>query len=225
MGTDGEGNDAGCLYGCPLNCKYCINNFCHETDNVFDSYRIPEALTRLMNWSRSWHRMKFIFWCLTGVTFGGGEPLQQAGDSSKKYADKHPQMENENRNVTVRAAGKRRFAYGLVGWMDYWHKKHRMKSIKNIRAQAIDSSWPIWKNCFRLSMRKRFVVRVPHIPRFNTDEDVRQSIHVFRTEGRSAHRWVWLSCGRYRRRFPILKGLKFQGNRYEIFDYWRSSFF
>ncbi len=37
MGTDGKGvSTLVTFFGCPLHCKYCINNFCHEADNAFD---------------------------------------------------------------------------------------------------------------------------------------------------------------------------------------------
>lgn len=36
MATDGQGvSTLVAFFDCPLKCKYCINNSCHDTNNVF----------------------------------------------------------------------------------------------------------------------------------------------------------------------------------------------
>ena len=70
MGTDGNGiTTLVTFYGCPLNCRYCLNPQCHriitddaylQSDDVYDIVSKDE-----------------LYYLATGggVTFGGGEPL------------------------------------------------------------------------------------------------------------------------------------------------------
>lgn len=72
MGTDGDGiTTLVGFYGCPLHCKYCINNHCHATNS--DSIITSKDL---------YNRVKIdqLYFKATGggLTFGGGEPLLNA---------------------------------------------------------------------------------------------------------------------------------------------------
>ena len=78
MATDGQGvSTLVAFFDCPLECKYCINNSCHDTNNVFSSapravYKPKELLEVL--------KKDEIYYLMTGggVVFGGGEPLLQS---------------------------------------------------------------------------------------------------------------------------------------------------
>ena len=78
MGTDGKGvTTLVTFFNCPLNCKYCINDFCHGSGTRFDrtprySYSARELLKTLGK--------DEIYYLMSGggVTFGGGEPLLQS---------------------------------------------------------------------------------------------------------------------------------------------------
>jgi len=73
MGTDGAGvSTLVTFFGCPLQCKYCANWFCHENETPRISYT-PEALVSSL-------MQDDIYFKMTGggVVFGGGEPLLQA---------------------------------------------------------------------------------------------------------------------------------------------------
>lgn len=72
MGTDGDGiTTLVGFYGCPLRCKYCINDRCHisESDSAVTSADL-------------YNRVKIdqLYFKATGggLTFGGGEPLLNA---------------------------------------------------------------------------------------------------------------------------------------------------
>lgn len=73
MGTDGKGVTmlVG-FYGCPLDCKYCINKHCHDDETVRGDYTADE-LVEILSIDEIYYRMTG-----GGVTFGGGEPLMQA---------------------------------------------------------------------------------------------------------------------------------------------------
>lgn len=72
MGTDGGGvTTLVGFYGCPLRCKYCINDRCHTSES--DSAMASADL---------YNRVKIdqLYFKATGggLTFGGGEPLLNA---------------------------------------------------------------------------------------------------------------------------------------------------
>lgn len=73
MGSDGKGvSTLVTFWGCPLHCKYCINDFCH--DEKLRCIRIsPEKLYERLVVDDIYYRMS-----QGGIVFGGGEPLLQS---------------------------------------------------------------------------------------------------------------------------------------------------
>lgn len=72
MGTDGEGvSTLVTLHGCPLSCKYCINDYCHDKFCERGAYT-PEALVEVLKKDNIYFKMSG-----GGIVFGGGEPLLQ----------------------------------------------------------------------------------------------------------------------------------------------------
>jgi len=72
MGTDGEGiTTLVGFYGCPLQCKYCLNSHCHiynpqaeiTTEDLYNRVKIDQLYFKATG---------------GGITFGGGEPLLNA---------------------------------------------------------------------------------------------------------------------------------------------------
>ena len=73
MGSDGEGiRTLIGFYGCPLQCKYCINRKCHDRNTIRANYT-PEELIEVLSIDEPYFLMTN-----GGITFGGGEPLLQA---------------------------------------------------------------------------------------------------------------------------------------------------
>lgn len=73
MGTDGKGiSTLITFYGCPLNCKYCLNPQC-KSENIPCTYIEPKDLVNLL-------MVDDIYFQSTGggIVFGGGEPLLNA---------------------------------------------------------------------------------------------------------------------------------------------------
>ena len=51
MGTDGEGvTTLVGFYGCPLNCKYCANNYCHQSGTVRANYTPEELVKKILRY-------------------------------------------------------------------------------------------------------------------------------------------------------------------------------
>lgn len=70
MGTDGVGiTSLIAFYGCPLNCRFCLNPQCHK--KICDiKYSKPEEVYDIVAVDELYYRATG-----GGVTFGGGEPL------------------------------------------------------------------------------------------------------------------------------------------------------
>lgn len=72
--TDGKGiTTLVAFYGCPLRCRYCLNEECHTATIDERTEYSPEELLELVKIDDMYFRMSG-----GGVTFGGGEPLLQA---------------------------------------------------------------------------------------------------------------------------------------------------
>lgn len=68
IGSDGEGvTTLVAFYGCPLDCKFCLNSECHNAaSNMMSPHQLYDAVKK-----------DDIYFRATGggITFGGGEPL------------------------------------------------------------------------------------------------------------------------------------------------------
>lgn len=75
MATDGMGvSTLIAFWGCPLHCKYCINDQCHDSHDAVRGLYTPEELVRAVGKDDIYFKMTG-----GGIVFGGGEPLLQAG--------------------------------------------------------------------------------------------------------------------------------------------------
>ena len=56
------------LHGCPLHCRYCLNNRCHSADGLWRKMSVQELYERV--------KCDDLYFRATGggITFGGGEP-------------------------------------------------------------------------------------------------------------------------------------------------------
>ena len=71
---DGEGvTTLVAFHGCPLRCKYCLNPTSLQPNGVWESYNCNQLYEEVRK-----DELYFLASC-GGVTFGGGEPLLQAG--------------------------------------------------------------------------------------------------------------------------------------------------
>ncbi len=81
MGTDGPGITTLVTFmGCPLQCKYCLNDFCHKP--VFEADgKTPAKGVSLLTPQDLYNKVKIdnLYFGMTGggICFGGGEPALQ----------------------------------------------------------------------------------------------------------------------------------------------------
>ena len=175
--TDGEGVTTLVTFnGCPLRCKYCLNktSWNDEKGRLYT----PEELYEVV-------KIDQLYFLAThgGVTFGGGEPLLQADFIREFRALCGPQWSlvvETSLNVpeeSVKMADEVVDGY-IVDIKD-------MDPAIYKQYTGIDNALAIRNLEWLLKHReaRKIIVRVPHIPDFNSDADVQQSIAAFKTMG------------------------------------------
>lgn len=186
MGIDGRGVATLVTFmGCQLRCKYCLNERCHgkvyEDDGATPCKGIlmltPQQLYDIV-------KKDNIYFQVTGggVCFGGGEPLE------------HPEFIMEFRKLcgtrwkitveTALACHPHNIEL-LAPIVDHW-----IVDIKDMNPRIREKyTGRVGDSAHQLCYLKQYgivdnvTIRVPHIPGFNTDEDVNRSIEQVKILG------------------------------------------
>ena len=167
--TDGEGVTTLVAFsGCPLRCKYCLNKASWDLANGRDY--TPETLFEEV-------KIDQLYFLAThgGITFGGGEPLLQV-EFIKAFRELcGPQWQ-------IVAETSLNVPFEKVETLDSILDGY-IVDIKDMNPE-IYKAYTGQDNALVLSNLQwvlqhgdpnRVIVRVPHIPEFNTDEDVKRS--------------------------------------------------
>lgn len=175
--TDGEGVTTLVAFsGCPLRCKYCLNKTSWDLSKGRDYS--PELLFEEV-------KIDQLYFLAThgGITFGGGEPLLQV-DFIKEFRElcgPHWQLVVETslnvpfENVEVLDPVLNGY---IVDIKDMSPNIYKMYTGKDNALVTSNLKWLLSNGD-----PKRIMVRVPHIPEFNTDEDVLRSIEQLKVMG------------------------------------------
>ena len=175
--TDGEGVTTLVAFsGCPLRCKYCLNKASWDEDKGRDY--TPESLFEEV-------KIDQLYFLAThgGVTFGGGEPLLQVefikefrelwGTQWQLLAETSLNVPFEN--IQALDAVLDGFIVDIKDMNPEIYKAYTGKKndlvINNLQ-------WLL-----QHGDPKRVMVRVPHIPEFNTDTDVANSLERLKSMG------------------------------------------
>ena len=167
--TDGEGVTTLVAFsGCPLRCKYCLNKTSWELSKGRDY--TPEMLFEEV-------KIDQLYFLAThgGVTFGGGEPLLQVefikafrelcGPQWQILAETSLNVPFEN----VQTIDPILDGY-IVDIKDMNPEIYQTYTGKDNSIVLTNLEWLL-----NSGDPNRIMVRVPHIPEFNTDEDVAKS--------------------------------------------------
>ena len=175
--TDGEGVTTLVAFnGCPLRCRYCLNKTSWEMDNGRDY--TPESLFEEV-------KIDQLYFLAThgGVTFGGGEPLLQV-EFIKAFRELcGPQwqiMAETSLNVpfeNVQTIDPILDGY-IIDIKDMNPEIYQAYTGKDNSVVLTNLEWLL-----KSGDSNRIMVRVPHIPEFNTDEDVAKSIERLKAMG------------------------------------------
>lgn len=165
MGTDGYGvTTLVGMHGCPLNCRYCINQGCHESQTARADYSPIELIDQLSIDG------PYFMMSGGGITFGGGEPLLQA-EFIRKVCKLAPPAWKMSIETSLN------YTWKSIQWLseviDYW-----IIDIKEVDPQVykeytgLDNQRVLenLKNLVALVGPEKVRVRYPLMPEFNNEE-------------------------------------------------------
>lgn len=180
MGTDGKGiSTLVAFFDCPLSCKYCINDACHETHDfigglVRASYTSRE-LAEVLNKDEIYYKMTG-----GGVVFGGGEPLLQSAFIHEVCG----LLDEETiRRVETSLNVPWRNVEPILDDIDEWIIDIKELNAEIYRRYTGTGNKNVINNLFRMSEfipKEKLHIRVPRIPKFNTEEDVHKTVEHIR---------------------------------------------
>ncbi len=156
--------------GCPLKCRYCLNNDCHEMARTPRHITPQELLGEVM--------IDNLYFLATdgGITFGGGEPLLYSAfiEEFCKIADPRWTINLETSLNVPQECLERVFPYIDCYFIDVkdmnpeiyedyalYPQKKMMENLQWLMDKVEDPG--------------KVIVRLPHIPDFNTQDDVDKS--------------------------------------------------
>ena len=176
--TDGQGvTTLVAFHGCPLRCKYCLNAQCLRVDGVWRQMTVEQILDEVM--------VDDLYFQATngGITFGGGEPLLRSGE----IVEFCKQCPSEWRiYVETSLNVERRAVEAVAPYIDHYYIDvkdmnpdiyHRYTSIGNSRVLG-NLQWL----ADHVDLGK-VTIRLPHIPDYNTEEDIAKSRKRLETMG------------------------------------------
>ena len=179
MGVDGKGVTTLVTFmGCPLKCRYCLNDKCHEDIYEEDGRTLRRGIQMLT--PQQLYDMvgqDNIYFQATGggICFGGGEPTMQ-----EQFIIAFAKLCPKNWKITLETSLDCSFntIKALAPYVDEW-----IVDIKSMNADIYyrytgkNSAVHQHLECAkRLLPLDKVTIKVPHIPDFTTEEDVRESI-------------------------------------------------
>lgn len=180
MATDGQGvSTLVAFFDCPLKCKYCINDSCHENEyDYVGTLRVaykPEELLEIL-------KKDEIYYLMTGggVVFGGGEPLLQSAfihETCKLMDSKWQKRIETSLNVPWRCVEP------ILDDMDEWIIDIKDMDEAVYREYTGMSNTKVKDNLLRLRdsiPAERLHIRIPRIPDYNTEKNIEESIEWIR---------------------------------------------
>lgn len=177
MTVDGEGvTTLVGLYGCPLQCKYCINQKVLR-EAPYKEYTGEELLSVVMQ--------DYCYFLATngGITFGGGESLLHA-EAIREFIEILPEHMNVNVETSLFVEQK-----ALEDLLQPVHQF--IIDIKSMNPVIYESytKQPNTKVLQNLSyianvqMQGKCRIRVPRIPEYNDEADVENSVSILKDMG------------------------------------------
>ena len=168
--TDGQGvTTLVAFHGCPLRCQYCLNAQCLRKDGVWRQMTVQEILDEVM--------VDDLYFKATngGITFGGGEPLLRS-DEIVDFCKQRP-MEwriyvETSLNVELRAVE------AVAPYIDHYYIDVKDMNPDIYRRYTSLDINRVQENLQWLADHidlDKVTIRLPHIPGYNTADDISQS--------------------------------------------------
>ncbi|MBQ0034766.1 MAG: radical SAM protein [Bacteroidales bacterium] len=174
LAVDGEGvTTLVLLAGCPLHCRYCINDYCHDGRPY--PIRTPEELYELT-------RMDNLYFQATGggITFGGGEPLLHSEFILAFYELLCRELQGQPWRISVETSLQVPESHirCLMPFVSEWIVDVKDTDPDIYSRYTLIPQGPLFDRLRLLAdagLQDRVMLRIPRIPEFNTEEDCRRS--------------------------------------------------
>ena len=178
IGVDGDGVTTLVVFMlCPLRCKFCLNPQTLSKDNPYKSYSAGELYEEL--------KKDNLYFLATGggVTFGGGEPLLNAGFIREFRSICGPGWKiNLETSLNVRQELLR----SVIGSVDTFIIDIKDMDQETYFGYTGTDNSKVIRNLEYIMDAGRAdscVIRVPRIPGFNDDKAVESSLAILKTMG------------------------------------------
>lgn len=186
MGIDGCGITTLVTFmGCPLKCSYCINDQCH--DDIYDLRgRVTNKNVRVLSPRQLYNIVKQddIYFQVTGggVCFGGGEPTLH-----HKFIVDFAKLCPKNWKITIETSlcCPSDVINTLAPCVGEWivDVKEANPAIYERYTGAQSNIMQSLQALLATVPQSRVTLKVPHIPGFNTSDDVEASVRKLRDMG------------------------------------------
>lgn len=168
LSIDGQGvTTLVAFHGCTLHCRYCLNAQCLRPEGVWRTVTPDDLLDEV--------KVDNLYFLATGggVTFGGGEPAIRSEfiEAFCRIAPPEWHFTIETALNVDRQHLERLFPHiheYIIDIKDVNPEIYRRYTGQDNQRVFDNLQWLLSHD----GMAERVVVRVPHIPDFNTDEDV-----------------------------------------------------
>lgn len=178
MGTDGKGiSTLITFYGCPLNCKYCLNPQC-KSESTPCNYIEPNDLVNLL-------MVDDIYFKSTGggIVFGGGEPLLNA-ENIEEVCDLVPLQWKIRIETSLNVKWDK--IELLLPYIDQWIIDIKDSNTEIYKNYTGVDNLKVYDNVLRLSHKtgkEKLLIRIPKIPNYNTEKNIQESVKLYSNLG------------------------------------------
>ena len=171
LAIDGQGvTTLVAFHGCPLRCKYCLNDACWRPEGIWREVTTAELLDDV--------RIDNLYFLATGggITFGGGEPCLR----SLFIEEFHQMMDQRwHLNIETSLCVDHDHVERLLPLVDQWiidikdcsSDIYKRYTGKHLETPLTNLRWLLSHD----GMAEKIIVRLPLIPDYNTKDDIRRS--------------------------------------------------
>ena len=178
VGTDGEGiTTLVAIHGCPLRCKYCINKMVWDPDTPVRRFHLQELYDEV--------KIDNLYFQASGggITFGGGEAILHSA-FIRQFKEKYAKEWRITLETYLHA--ERSYVEEAIAGVDFFIIDCKDLNSAIYESYTTKSAKLMLENLEYICQKvgpERMMVRVPHIPDFNTEEDRNQTIEQLKKMG------------------------------------------
>lgn len=174
MNSDGKGITtlvAG--YGCPLRCQWCLNPQCFKESTKTETFTVEQLIEKVS--------IDHLYFLATegGITFGGGEPLLYA-DFIHSFRQKCPEEWKINLETSLNIESE--CLLKVLEDIDCFIVDIKDMNPAIYQRYTGKNNDLVVKN-LSLLPKEKTIVRIPHIPDYNNDSDIQESLNQIRRIG------------------------------------------